>query len=98
MEQEQNVIEQCVQICATDNIELGCMLIEKAATEKAVRDVDEALSAAMNARRKHREQTGQPLYDMSIFSNGNQRYPNALPDQLRPKAWWPSTGTLPALR
>jgi hypothetical protein len=27
------------------------MLIEKAATEKAVRDVDEALSAAMNARR-----------------------------------------------
>jgi CCR4-NOT transcription complex subunit 1 len=84
-EQEQNVIEQCVQICATDNIELGCMLIEKAATEKAVRDVDEALSAAMNARRKHREQTGQPFYDMSIFSNGNQRYPNALPDQLRPK-------------
>jgi CCR4-NOT transcription complex subunit 1 len=84
-EQEQNVIEQCVQICATDNIELGCMLIEKAATEKAVRDVDEALSAAMNARRKHREQTGQPFYDMSIFSNGNQRYPNALPDQLRPR-------------
>jgi CCR4-NOT transcription complex subunit 1 len=84
-EQEQNVIEQCVQICATDNIELGCMLIEKAATEKAVRDVDEALSAAMNTRRKHREQTGQPFYDMSIFSNGNQRYPNALPDQLRPK-------------
>lgn len=84
-EQEQNVIEQCVQICATDNIELGCMLIEKAATEKAVRDVDEALSVAMNARRKHREQTGQPFYDMSIFSNGNQRYPNALPDQLRPR-------------
>ncbi|OEU05862.1 hypothetical protein FRACYDRAFT_203889, partial [Fragilariopsis cylindrus CCMP1102] len=43
-EQEQNIIEQCVQICATDNLELGCMLIEKAATEKAVRDVDEALS------------------------------------------------------
>jgi CCR4-NOT transcription complex subunit 1 len=37
------------------------MLIEKAATEKAVRDVDEALSAAMNARRKYREQTGQPF-------------------------------------
>jgi CCR4-NOT transcription complex subunit 1 len=84
-EQEQNVIEQCVQICATDNLELGCMLIEKAATEKAVRDVDEDLSLSLNARRKHREQTGQPFYDMSIFGNGNQRYPAALPEQLRPK-------------
>ena len=83
-EQEQNIIEQCVQICATDNLELGCMLIEKAATEKAVRDVDEALSQQLNSRRKHREQTGQPFYDMSIFGN-NQRYPAGLPDQLRPK-------------
>ncbi|KAL3921961.1 MAG: hypothetical protein SGILL_002466, partial [Bacillariaceae sp.] len=83
-EQEQSVIEQCVQICATDNLELGCMLIEKAATEKAVRDVDEALAQQLNARRKHREQTGQPFYDMSIFGN-NQRYPANLPEQLRPK-------------
>lgn len=83
-EQEQNVIEQCVQICATDNLELGCMLIEKAATEKAVRDVDESLAQQLNARRKHREQTGQPFYDMSIFGN-NQRYPAGLPDELRPK-------------
>ncbi|CAB9518549.1 CCR4-NOT transcription complex subunit 1 [Seminavis robusta] len=84
-DQEQNAIEQCVQICATDNLELGCMLIEKAATEKAVRDVDEALAQGINTRRKHREQTGQPFYDMSIFGNGSQRYPAALPDQLRPK-------------
>jgi CCR4-NOT transcription complex subunit 1 len=83
-EQEQNLIEQVVQICATDNLELGCMLIEKAATEKAVRDVDEALSSHLNARKKHREQTGQPFYDMSIFAN-NQRYPANLPDALRPK-------------
>ena len=84
-EQEQNAIEQCVQICATDNLELGCMLIEKAATEKAVRDVDEALAQPISTRRKHRDQTGQPFYDMSIFGNGSQRYPAALPDQLRPK-------------
>jgi CCR4-NOT transcription complex subunit 1 len=83
-EQEQSIIEQCVQICATDNLELGCMLIEKAATEKAVRDVDEAIAQQLNARKKHREQTGQPFYDMSIFGN-NQRYPASLPDQLRPK-------------
>ena len=84
-DQEQNLLEQCVQMCATDNLELGCKLIEKAATEKAVRDIDEALGPAMNARRKHREQTGQPFYDMSIFSTGNQRCPAALPEQLRPK-------------
>jgi CCR4-NOT transcription complex subunit 1 len=84
-DQEQNLLEQCVQICATDNLELGCKLIEKAATEKAVRDIDEALGPAMNARRKHREQTGQPYYDMSIFSTGSQRCPAALPEQLRPK-------------
>ena len=84
-EQEQNLLEQCVQMCATDNLELGCKLIEKAATEKAVRDIDEALGPAMTARRKHREQTGQPFYDMSIFSTGNQRCPAALPEQLRPK-------------
>ncbi|KAL7561367.1 hypothetical protein ACA910_001471 [Epithemia clementina (nom. ined.)] len=84
-DQEQNIIEQCVQICATDNLELGCMLIEKAATEKAVKDVDETLAGPMNARRTHREQTGQPFYDMSIFAGGNQRYPAALPEQLQPK-------------
>ncbi|GKY99341.1 hypothetical protein MPSEU_000889100 [Mayamaea pseudoterrestris] len=83
-EQEQNVIEQCVQICATDNLELGCMLIEKAATEKAVREIEEALASAVGARRNHRDQTGQPYYDMSIFSNGN-RFPASLPDALRPK-------------
>lgn len=84
-EQEQNTIEQCVQICSTDNLELGCRLIEKAATEKAIRDIDDALAPAINARRTHREQTGQPYFDTSIFANGSHRYPAALPDQLRPK-------------
>ena len=79
----EQMIEQVVQVCSTDNLELGCMLIEKAATEKALRDIDEALSVPLNTRRKHREQTGQPFYDMSIFANG--RYPNALPEPLRPK-------------
>jgi len=84
-DQERNVIDQCVSSCAQDNLELGCMLIEKAATEKAVRDMDEALAEALSTRKKHREQTGTPFYDMSIFVNGSQRYPSALPDPLRPK-------------
>ena len=35
------------------------------------------------ARRKSRETTGQPHYDMSIFNS--PRYPRLLPDALRPK-------------
>ena len=76
------LMEQVVQVCAADNLDLGCTLIEKAATEKAVRDVEEALAPAFAIRRKHREQTGLPYYDMSIFTNG--RYPASLPEALRP--------------
>jgi CCR4-NOT transcription complex subunit 1 len=81
---DQQLKEQVVQVCSAENLELGCMLIEKAATEKAMRDIDEGLAASFAARRKHREQTGQPFYDMSIFTPGN-RYPQALPEPLRPK-------------
>ena len=84
------LLEQVVQVCAADNLDLGCTLIEKAATEKAVRDVEEALAPAFAIRRKHREQTGLPYYDMSIFTNG--RYPASLPEALRPKPG----GLLPA--
>jgi CCR4-NOT transcription complex subunit 1 len=77
------LMEQVVQVCSSDNLELGCTLIEKAATEKAVRDIEEALAPAFAIRRKHREQTGLPYYDMSIFTSG--RYPASLPEALRPK-------------
>jgi len=77
------LMEQVVQVCSSDNLELGCTLIEKAATEKAVRDIEEALAPAFAIRRKHREQTGLPYYDMSIFTSG--RYPTGLPEALRPK-------------
>ena len=82
--EHEQMIEQVVQVCSNDNLELGCMLIEKAATEKALRDIDEALAVPLQQRRKHREQTGQPFYDMSIFQN-NSRFPSALPEPLRPK-------------
>lgn len=75
--------DQVIQVCVAENLELGCILIEKAATEKAMRDIDEALAVALGHRKKHREQTGSPFYDMSIFSNS--RFPGALPDMLRPK-------------
>eukprot|EP01116_Phalansterium_solitarium_P014539 TRINITY_DN3224_c0_g1_i5.p1 TRINITY_DN3224_c0_g1~~TRINITY_DN3224_c0_g1_i5.p1 ORF type:complete len:1462 (-),score=389.12 TRINITY_DN3224_c0_g1_i5:3053-7438(-) len=54
----QPAIEQAVQIVANDNLDLSCTLIEKAATERAVKDTDEALSPAFVARKKHRDRLG----------------------------------------
>lgn len=44
---DQQTMELLVQQCSADNLELGCMLIEKAATEKAMRDVDEAMAPSL---------------------------------------------------
>ena len=99
-QQQQQEIELCVQTSVTDNLELGCMLIEKAATEKAVRDIEETLAPAYNVRKQHLADTGQLYHDMSIFnnnnnnSNNNSRYPAALPELLRPK---PAGGLAPRL-
>jgi CCR4-NOT transcription complex subunit 1 len=98
-------VELVVQLCSAENLELGCMLIEKAATEKAMRDIDEALAPALQARRKHRETSGAPYFDAAQLqaqqaaaaaaaaaaggsgaaAPASSRYPQALPDPLRPK-------------
>mmetsp|Transcript_13754 Transcript_13754/g.26653 ORF Transcript_13754/g.26653 Transcript_13754/m.26653 type:complete len:2543 (+) Transcript_13754:61-7689(+) len=80
---ERNLVEHaCIQI-STDNLELGCTLIEKAAADRAIREIDEALGSMFQVRRKHRQQTGQPYQDMSVLLAG--RFPSSLPEPLRPK-------------
>lgn len=81
----QAAVDEVVQNCALENLELGCMLIEKAATEKAMRDIDEQIEHSLNLRRDSRERHNQPYFDRSVFQTGN-RYPGALPDNLRPTA------------
>lgn len=44
---DHSTMEMLVQLCSSENLELGCMLIEKAATEKAMRDIDEAVAASL---------------------------------------------------
>ena len=78
---DQSLIEQIVQVCSNDNLELGCMLIEKASTEKAIRDVDESLAVAIQTRRKARE-ANQPFVDSTAKPGG--KYPRELPDALKP--------------
>eukprot|EP00217_Crustomastix_stigmatica_P006653 CAMPEP_0183795892 /NCGR_PEP_ID=MMETSP0803_2-20130417/5376_1 /TAXON_ID=195967 /ORGANISM="Crustomastix stigmata, Strain CCMP3273" /LENGTH=2386 /DNA_ID=CAMNT_0026040399 /DNA_START=42 /DNA_END=7202 /DNA_ORIENTATION=- len=79
---EQGILEQAIQILTGENLEIGCALIEQAATEKAVRSIDDALSKAYLLRRNHRElNNGLPFFDVSQLQG---RYPSALPDSLRP--------------
>ncbi|KAI8097006.1 CCR4-Not complex component, Not1-domain-containing protein [Halteromyces radiatus] len=80
----ENLVEQAVHLTVSDNLDLVCAVIEKAAMEKATIEVDEHLMTAFANRKKHRDQrTGQPYYDVDIFSAS--RYPATLPEPLRAK-------------
>ena len=74
------LIDQIVQVCSNDNIDLGCALIEKASMEKAIRDIDESLTIGIQARRKARE-AGQPFVDATVVRGS--KYPRELPEALR---------------
>lgn len=77
-------MEQAVHLTVSDNLDLVCTVIEKAAMEKATIEVDERLMTAFSNRKKHRDQrSGQPYYDVDIFSAS--RYPASLPEALRAK-------------
>lgn len=78
---EQNMIEQAVQLVVNENLELGCTIIERAATDKAVRDIDKSLQPAYESRQKAKS-VGQNFYDMSMFDG---RFPGGLPESLKPK-------------
>jgi hypothetical protein len=78
---DQTVIEQLVQVCSNDNVDLGALLIEKASMEKAIREVDDSLSAAFHARRAARE-SGQPFVDQVSLGG---KFALELPEPLRPR-------------
>ncbi|KAI7825698.1 CCR4-Not complex component, Not1-domain-containing protein [Gamsiella multidivaricata] len=78
---EQTLPEQAILLTVNDNLELACSVIEKAAIEKAIPEIEESLATAFNNRKKHRERTGQPYYDMGTYQAS--RYPANLPEPLR---------------
>ena len=53
--EQQVVPEQVVALVVSDNIDMACAAIEKAAMERAVADVDDAFATAYSDRRLHRE-------------------------------------------
>ncbi len=81
---EQTVPEQILFVIVSDNLDLACSVMEKAAAEKSIPEIEESLAPACMNRRKHREQrTGQPFYDPLAYSSSH--YLSALPEFLRLK-------------
>ncbi|XP_057532309.1 uncharacterized protein LOC130810318 isoform X1 [Amaranthus tricolor] len=76
-----DILEQYVQLVTNDNLDLGCAMIEQAATEKAVQTVDGEISQQLSLRRKHRETLGSSIYDATVYAQGPM---GVLPETLRP--------------
>ncbi|XP_057476799.1 uncharacterized protein LOC130764518 isoform X2 [Actinidia eriantha] len=74
--------EQAVDIILNDNLDLGCAVIERAATDKALKNIDIEITQKLSLRRKH-EETAEPSYhDASIYTQGPL---GGIPEALRPR-------------
>ncbi|EGF78328.1 hypothetical protein BATDEDRAFT_35788 [Batrachochytrium dendrobatidis JAM81] len=80
---EQTVPEPVVHLIVSDNLDLACSVMEKAASDKAISEIDESLASSYMNRRKHRERSNQPYFDMAVCSAS--RYATALPEGIRPR-------------
>ncbi|KAM7472074.1 hypothetical protein LguiA_010257 [Lonicera macranthoides] len=76
------LLEHAVQLVTNDNLDLGCALIEQAATEKALQTIDGEIAQQLSIRRKHREGVGSTFFDASLYTQGHM---GVLPEALRPK-------------
>ncbi|TDH65786.1 hypothetical protein CCR75_009587 [Bremia lactucae] len=90
-------LEHVIQVCSNENTDLGCMLIEKASSEKAMRDIDEALANAYASRRRFQQQQTQSeknsdrihFFESSASSSVGapcDQWPAALPEIFRLKS------------
>ncbi|KAF9948497.1 hypothetical protein BGZ72_009597 [Mortierella alpina] len=80
---DQSMPEQAILMTVNDNLDLACSVIEKAAMEKSIPEIEDSLASAFSIRKKYRERTGQPYYDMATYQSS--RYPASLPEPLRLK-------------
>ncbi|ETV91054.1 hypothetical protein H310_14294 [Aphanomyces invadans] len=78
---EPHQVDHVVTVCSSENTDLGCMLIEKASSEKAMRDIDEALAPAYAARRRG----SRDLVHPQVFE-GSMSPPATLPPIFQPSA------------
>ncbi|KAE8699711.1 transcription factor UNE10-like [Hibiscus syriacus] len=74
-----DLLEQAVQLVTNDNLDLGCAVIEQAATDKAIQTIDGEIATQLALRRKHRDPT---FFDPSMYGQGSV---GVVPEALRPK-------------
>ncbi|XXQ38247.1 CCR4-Not complex component Not1 C-terminal domain-containing protein [Plasmodiophora brassicae] len=79
-----SLAEQAVQQVSGDNLDFGCSIIEKAASERAVRQIDETLQVEYELHRKAREHK-QTYADLAFPQGRMSRYPSSVPEALRPR-------------
>ena len=80
---EQMVHEQVIMLITQDNLDIACETIEKAAMDRATREVDTSLALSYDARRRHREmRSNQTFWDPHA---GQIPFIANLPDSLRIK-------------
>lgn len=78
---EPSALEQVINLLVSDNLDLCCQIVEKAAGERSQRELDERLAPSYSARAKARS-AGQVFKDSS-FTEG--QFPSCLPDALKAK-------------
>ncbi|KAL0947287.1 hypothetical protein HGRIS_013407 [Hohenbuehelia grisea] len=75
--------EQVIVVLVTDNLEIACNAIEKAAMDQALSEVEEGFRNSYEVRRRHREaRNGQPFWDPAA---NQSNFAFTLPDPLRVK-------------
>ena len=80
---DQIVPEQVILLIVQDNVDVACEAIEKAAMDRAVREIDVHLMQSYEARRRHRDLRGaQTFWDPHAM---HIAFIDGLPDPLRIK-------------
>ncbi|KAJ2550933.1 CCR4-NOT core subunit cdc39 [Coemansia sp. RSA 1933] len=64
-----------------DNLDLACAIAEKESIERASVQIDSILGESYLARKRTRERSGQPFYDISRYNQ--LAYPQDFPDVLK---------------
>ncbi|RDX77261.1 CCR4-NOT transcription complex subunit 1, partial [Mucuna pruriens] len=59
------------KLVTNDNLDLGCAVIEQAATNKAINTIDTEIGQQLSFRRKHREGVGSTFFDVNLYPQGS---------------------------
>ena len=76
---DSQMLDNVVAILVNDNLDLCCQIVERAAGDRAQKELDERLAGAFTVRARAKA-AGQPFQDASQLQG---RFPAALPDLLR---------------